>query len=218
MTLPPVPDTTQLNWNNVGNVPSKQWTCGYCGSFVSSHSGYSSHENRSGGLANALYIYICPHCKLPTLRTYAEDWQSPSHPPGAFIEHVPDQLAKLYDEARAAAGANAHTAAVMVCRVLLMNIAVDRGAKRRETYDFYINYLFEGHYLSPDGKQVAEYVKRLGNDANHKIVIMDSDASGAVIRIIEALFRQIYETPNLIPDKIRNAPPVNDEGEEQSGT
>ncbi len=218
MTMPPIDNPKSLQWMGTQPLPTHDWQCGYCGNQVATTVGYQSGRQFNANPSQLLRIYICPHCQLPTMTTGDFYWRLPAYPPGTFIEHVPTQLAALYDEARAAAGANAHTAAVMVCRVLLMNIAVDRGAKKRQTYDFYINYLFEGHYLSPDGKQVAEYVKRLGNDANHKIVMMDSDASGAVIRIIEALFRQIYETPNLIPDKIRNAPPVNDEGEEESGT
>jgi hypothetical protein len=75
--------------------------------------------------------YICSHCEKPTF--FDQDQQLPGVAPGSSVEHLPLDVASLYIEARNCVAASCYTAAVLVCRKLLMNIAVAQGANPGET-------------------------------------------------------------------------------------
>lgn len=157
------------------------------------------------GTEHFLYIHTCPRCKFPTVFDKEGAWHSPVSAPGRTVSSVPADTEALYEEARRSAGAEAYTAAVMACRVILSHIAVEKGAKPRDTFSNHIDYLQKAHYIPPEGSELAEYVKGLGNDANHKLVIMDREDAEACITFVESLLRLIYELPGRIPNRAKSA-------------
>ncbi len=69
---------------------------------------------------------MCSHCVKPTF--FEGDHQFPGVAPGNSVAHLPVDTEALYSEARNWVAASCYTAAVLVCRKLLMNIAVAQGA------------------------------------------------------------------------------------------
>src|SRR6267378_2021205 len=128
----------QWNWNQVGGVPAKQYVCGYCGHRVASKEGCIAP---SQGTPLISFIYICPGCTRPTFFDTELKSQTPDVAPGNEVGHLPASIASLYSEARKSAGVGAHTAAVLACRKLLMNIAVDKGVAPGGTFLSYVEYL-----------------------------------------------------------------------------
>jgi hypothetical protein len=120
-------------------LKSRKYTCGFCGNVVASNVGYY-REGTSDFLA------ICPHCDRPT---YFGDGlgQQPRAMPGNEVTHLPEELEALYLEARRCIAAGAHTASVLVCRKLLMHIAVEKGAKAGGTFLAYVDFLAEKGYV-----------------------------------------------------------------------
>jgi hypothetical protein len=142
---------------------------------------------------------------MPTVFHPQTKWHAPAAAPGHEVENVPADLSSLYDEARRCAGVGAFTSAAMACRAILMHIAVEKGAKQRETFEFYVQYLADNNYIPPEGKALADYVKSLGRDANHKIKLLDAEDATASIKCVEILLRLIYELPGSLPKKVREA-------------
>jgi hypothetical protein len=69
------------------------------------------------------------HCDQPTFFGLDdENSQMPTTAVNSRIEDLPDELDTLYAEARGCIAVGAHTAALMVCRKILMNVAVVEGA------------------------------------------------------------------------------------------
>lgn len=112
-----------VEWKGTASIGAYPYVCGYCGLSVASTLGYIGKQ----GVDGVALIRICPHCNGPT--AFAHEWQRfPDVPPGKPVSGLPDSVATLYSEAREAAGVGAYTAAVLVCRTLIMHIAVDKGA------------------------------------------------------------------------------------------
>lgn len=185
------------SWLSRNKLKAKGYTCGFCGDKVSSVQGYFT--GREAGL-NTLDLYICPSCNAPTLFTIAGD-QFPEALPGNSVPNVPEDLSNLFDEARNSAAVGAYTAAVMICRKMLMRIAVEQGAKQGEPYASYVDYLVEKGYIPPTGKEWADYVRKLGHEANHDIQLMQREDALALITFVEMILRFVYEFPSMMPTK-----------------
>lgn len=188
-----VPDS----WLHAASVAAADYECGFCGNQVGSNRGYSTTGN---GLS---IIRICPRCNRPTFfdMTAGSAHRFPGSPPSTPVGNVPRDLAALYQEARQSAGAGAYTGAVMLCRKMLMNIAVQEGAKEGLTFVEYIKYLEDNHYFSPKSKDFVTYIKDLGNEATHEIAPKTEDDALAAIEFVRALLSHNYELPSRVPAK-----------------
>ena len=94
---------------------------------------------------------------------------------------------------------SAYSSTVMLCRKLLMHIAVEKGAKGKLSFSDYVNWLDENNYIPPDGKGWVDYIRKKGNETNHVIQIMEKDDAEKLITFIGMLMKIIYEYPSMIP-------------------
>lgn len=179
------------NWQNIITIGSNKYTCFFCDSLVGSDKGYITDTGDS--------IYICPHCSHPTYFAAGRQFPSPSF--GNRVGDVPDELEKLYEEARACTSTNAFTAAVLACRKILMHIAVEKGAKEGESFKHYVTYLADKGYVPPGGEGWVDHIRDKGNEANHEIVLMKTKDAEDLLTFIEMLLKFIYEFPSKIKPK-----------------
>lgn len=179
-----------MAWRGQQTIASKEYVCGYCGNKVASIFGYP--DNADG----TRFIYICPHCECPSF--FLPGVQSPCVLPGGHVASLPKDIEALYREARESAAASAYTGAVMICRKLLMNIAVAQGADVDKRFVEYVEYLSAKGYIPPDGKSWVDHIREKGNEANHEIRIMAKEDAGELIVFTEMLLKFIYEFPSRI--------------------
>ena len=90
-----------MSWTNAQNIGSMQYTCGHCGNIIATHLGFYSNSDQ--------LIYICPHCDQPT-HIDGHGHQYPDVAPGNDVNHLPEDLASLYKEARNCVAASAYRA------------------------------------------------------------------------------------------------------------
>ena len=186
-------------WDNLSAIQSQKYKCGHCGSFVAQDHGYHNGFSNAEQTIRRL-IYICPNCDQPTYFIYDNFNQQvikkiPSSSFGNFVEHLPDEVHRLYDEARRCTSNSSYTAAVMVCRKLLMHIAVEKGAEEKKSFKEYVDYLDEGGHLPADSKQWVDHIRNQGNEANHEIVPKGENDAKNLVEFIEMLLKLIYEFP-----------------------
>jgi hypothetical protein len=91
----------------------------------------------------------------------------------------------------------AYTAAVLVGRKLLMNIAVSRGAKAGESFQSYVNHLAESGIVTNGMTEWVNEIRELGNDANHEIAVMTRDQAEGLLTFVAMLLKVVYEYPEL---------------------
>jgi hypothetical protein len=180
-----------MGWYNAQSIPVQAYTCGYCGNVVAPDKGYHLQEN------SAYRVAICPSCNKPSYVTPQE--QVPGVAPGNEVRELPPDIGSLYREARNAVAASAHTAATLVCRKLLMNIAVAEGAPPGKAFIEYVEYLANQGYVPPKGKGWVDHIRKKGNEATHEIVVMTRADAEELVAFTEMLLKFIFEFPSRVP-------------------
>jgi len=186
-------------WQNQQNINDIRYTCGYCGTDTSPARGWVS--NQDGGL-NMGYIAICTYCNRPSFIEVNQGRIiaiTPTSAMGKEVAGLPENINKIYSEARNCTTAGAFTAAVLICRKLLMHIAVDKGASPNLAFIDYVQYLADKGYIPPDGKDWVDHIRAKSNEANHEIVIMLPSDAEDLITFIEMLLRLVYEFKQRLP-------------------
>ena len=181
-------------WHGVQGVVARQYICGFCGPSVASERGWPC--NRGDGRANA-HIYVCPLCNRPTF--FEETKQIPGVPIGDPVKSLPADIESIYNEARICCSASAFTAAVLLLRKLLMNVAVNLAAPEGKKFIEYVEYLGDKGYVPPHGKAWVDHVRKKGNEANHEITLMNKTDAEELIVFSEMLLKFIYEFPKRVP-------------------
>ncbi len=114
------------------------------------------------------------------------------------IASVPVDVSAYYDEARRCMSVGAYNAAVMLCRVMLMHIAVDRGCAKDAPFAHYVGWLAENNFLPPGGKDWVDRVRTEGNRVNHKLSTATLQGARLMIDFVAMLLRFIYEFPEKL--------------------
>lgn len=170
----------------------RDYRCGYCGREANAAFGYEYGTEREPVIA------LCPHCASPTLLE-GDKRQIPGPWSGSHIEYLPADVELLYREARLAVMAGAYTGSVLMCRKILAYIAVQKGAETNQSFAYVLGFLLEHNYLPPSLRDWIERLKRK-NEAHHEISIMQRSDALAMIALLEALLRFVYELPNQVSD------------------
>src|SRR6056297_29912 len=181
-----------MAWHQTTKIAPQSFRCGYCGNVVASASGYF-YDGRKDR------IHICPHCEQPTF--LKPNVQVPEVVPGNEVEHLPNDVAQLYKEARNCVSVSAYTASVLACRKLLMNIAVSQGAEEGKNFLYYVEYLANNGYVPPNGRRWVDHIRKKGNEATHEIVVMTKDNAVELISFAEMLLKFIFEVPAIVPEE-----------------
>lgn len=179
------------DWQGLITRDSKSWECGYCGNKVASREGWWQRDPRVGQSVGEMRI--CPQCNGPTF--FYSNVQMPGASHGSPVNHLPPEIAQLYEEARAASSANAPTATVMCCRKILMHVAVDKGAEEGASFQDYVNYLNDKHYIPAGASVWVDKIRDWGNEANHEIKLKTAIDATKAIDFTEMLLKVVYEYP-----------------------
>jgi hypothetical protein len=181
-----------LNWHGIYGISSRAYTCGHCGNIVASDQGYCVEK------MTFICIHICPHCSFPTFFSSSSQ-QIPGVAPGKPVDSLPKEIGQLYTEARNCAAASAYTGAVLLCRKLLMNIAVSKGGKEGLTFVEYVEFLASKGFVPPDAHGWVDHIRKKANEATHEIALMNQENAIDLISFSEMLLKIIYEFPSRIP-------------------
>ena len=164
MTVQVIPKN--CGWSGRQSIPSYAYSCGFCGNMVSSVLGYKAGTNQDGSGKQIASIVICPYCEGPTFIDMKGN-HLPDVAFGSTVAHVPEKLNAIYDEARKCTSNAAYTAAILLCRKILMHIGVEQGAEEGKTFIFYVNFLADKGYVPPNGKHWVDHIRKKGNEARN---------------------------------------------------
>jgi Domain of unknown function (DUF4145) len=189
------PFPTQL-WHDLQDVPAAQWVCGFCSSEVGSAKGYAATNiyDRGRTTFEVATIRICPACGYPTL--FRGGAVIPGPLVGKSVEHVPEDVYPLYEEARLCLSHGASNACVLICRKILMHVGVEKGAGAGKSFAAYVNHLADG-FLPPNAKDWVDHIRKAGNQATHELPDVSPEEAMKTLRFVEQLLRNVYELPAL---------------------
>ncbi len=178
-----------VRWHNDSPLPTRTWTCSYCGKATGNDKGFSDKEM-------GRCIYICPSCSCPTY--FEGNKQVPGAPYGNSVENLPQEIGPLYEDARNCMRVYAFTSAVLTCRKILMHVAVEKGAPKDKNFAFYVDSLVNGTILPTNFKSWVDKIRQRSNEANHEIIVMSLDDAKNILNFTEMLLKLLYEYPALM--------------------
>ena len=82
-----------------------------------------------------------------------------------------------------------------------MNIAVSQGASEGLSFNKYVEYLSDNHFIPPGSEEWVHHIRKKGNEATHEIAIMEKNDAIELITFIEMLLKFIYEFPAKMREK-----------------
>jgi hypothetical protein len=116
------------------------------------------------------------------------------------VEHLPDDIEVLYEEARNCTSVNAFNASAMLCRKILIHLAVEKGAEEGKSFEDYLDYIAD-RYISDENRQWVQQIRDKGGEARHQMPQMTKYDAEQLITFIEMLLKLIYEFPGKIQGK-----------------
>jgi len=177
-------------------------TCGTCERVVSADVVYgwpsvNAPQQQAVAAASTLWLR-CPNCSAGSVKM-RDGVINPPAPAGRTIQGLPDDVDRAWREARIAHNVAAYTASEMMCRKILMHLAVDvAGSQQGKRFVEYIGDLEGAGYIMTNLKPVVEVVKDRGNAANHELPASTENDSLRTLTITEHLLEGIYELPKLV--------------------
>lgn len=186
-----------LDWIELQQVKSKKFKCFFCDSEIASDKGYRLAGEVS--LNTSWGIYICPNCESPTFFN-RYDQQIPRPLFGNSLSFLPKDVEELFDEARMCYAINAFTSSVTICRTILGFVATDKGAKIGQTFQYYVDYLYDEGWIPRGVYDCIDEIRKLGNDATHYLRIMEEKEAKLILLFSSVLLKNIYELPSLLDD------------------
>lgn len=177
----------QSNWTSAKMLKeAKAFICGFCGENVGTDRGF---EDSLGGAM----ICICPVCTKPTYFD-ASGKQIPGASAVQDVPHVPATVESAYREARDCMTVSAYTACAMICRKILMNVAVNKGANGNGSFIQYVDYLAE-NVVGPSNRAWVDRIRTIGNAGAHELEQIGEANARSILRFVEMVLRLVYEYP-----------------------
>ena len=137
----------------------------------------------------------CPQCCKGSVQD--DDTKIPSQ---TFpnVDGLPVGIASLYDETRASFRAQTYTGCEMLCNKILMNTAVDKGAKLDQSFATYVKYLVDRGYVPPALKDMITAVKDNGVVAAHEIDPSGRERAEYVLEFTRCTLYTVYGTKHAL--------------------
>src|SRR6266536_1251756 len=178
-------------------------TCGYCGrdvgaEIVADSAGDAVASRDYKPNPNAILWLRCPSCGQGSVRRSNPIGIVPGTSPGRSLKNLPADVDRARAEARSAHSVTAYTAAEIMCRKILMHLAVDKaGAQAGKQFAHYVDELERAGYITTGLKTVVDQIRKRGNIANHELPSSTEQDSLTTLKITEHLLEAIYELPGM---------------------
>jgi ribosomal protein S27AE len=174
-----------------GNLPDSwyNYRCGHCGHDVTGL--VVARHNDPGRIETAIWL-LCPNCGDASVVTKKEELY-PAALPGPELMGLPADIGNAYLEARKCLGLLAFTACTMMCRKILLHVAVEKGAEAGKPFEFCVDYLQDQGYISHNMKPWVDRIRRLGNEGAHDLEAPSSEAAESALIFTGELLRTVYE-------------------------
>jgi hypothetical protein len=173
------------------------WFTAHCDSCDSGQMGIVAQTSN-----RLTYWLRCPICK--NAYVWNDNKLSPSVKPLSIPQGIPALELSVWKEIRECLSVGASTAAVMLCRKLLLHIAVTHGLDPKTdkdqspTYFAAVEHLQAIGLITPNMRRWVDRIKDVGNEANHELVPISFEVAMDVSIFTEQLLRLIFEMDELM--------------------
>ena len=133
-----------------------------------------------------------------------DGWVSPSSKPLKTVKGLDTDTAAAWDEVRGCLSVGATTAAVHMCRKILLHVAVEKGIApkdgkgRAPSFAACIDHLKSEGYVTPSMVPWVEKIKDTGNEGAHELTPIPSSDATLVAQFTSHLLVLTYEMVALM--------------------
>jgi hypothetical protein len=187
-----------MRWLNISTLKSEEFVCGHCGADISSDKGYSAMADE-GSLVEAV-IMICHKCGKPNY-IQKDGEQVPGPMVGEEVTNLPEDISSLYNEVRRAYSVNAFTCSVLCARKILMHVAISKGAKEKQNFEYYVNYISDNDIIPKHTKPWVDSIRDAGNETNHEVKSNTEEEASEIIEFLGMLLKLVYQYPAKMKNK-----------------
>jgi len=163
------------------------YKCATCGRDVS-----GAVVAKTTSVAHVVRWLQCPNCSDGAVQRMDGNIY-PGVAFGMKLEGLPGEVEAAYTEARNCMVVDAYGACELVCRKILMCVAVEKGAKEGEPFSSYLTYLGERGFITDAMMGWVEIIRENGNKATHKIEKVAKERAESTIMFTAELLRIVYE-------------------------
>lgn len=186
--------------SGIGDKPTQEYVCAHCNKTVAGvkhnivvfHGSFPGHGVTQN---DAYYILECPSCNLPSIFSVGDGRTYPHAKALRPVKHLSDNLNAIFGEISNAIGAGCYTSAVILARTAIMHIAVEHNAKENQSFEYYVNYLVNEGYVSPNAKVWIDKIRKMANASVHKLEIWGKEDAEMIGRFLYYLLVFVYELP-----------------------
>jgi len=150
---------------------------------------------------------LCPSCSHGSVLD-RDNKIYPTAIIGEEVNGLKGVIAQVYDEAKKCISIQAYTACELLCRKLLMHVAVDKGAEEGKSFESYITFLQDSGYITPPMKKWVDLIRTHGNESTHTIEPASEERARNTITFTAMLLKLVYETEHFA---LKYAPQENNE-------
>jgi Domain of unknown function (DUF4145) len=184
-----------------------------------SFNGHRSIHRHDGSTANSWHTFVCGNCSTKVTGAVISAYDKvdgpilwllcPSCADGSVkcrngviypistekpdLQGLPEDTEKAFTEAYGCFSIKAYTACELICRKILMHVAVDKGAKPGDTFEHFIDYLEAKGYVTPPMKPWVHRIRLNGNESTHELKSPDELRTKDTLLFTSELLRLIYE-------------------------
>lgn len=161
--------------------------CGHCNRDVLGHivASYDTTEGVNKWL-------LCTSCGNGSVLT-KDNILYPSSLVGKNLEGLPSDTATAYLEARRCFSINAYTACELICRKILMHVAVEKQAEEGKSFEYYVDHLASLGYVTTPMKPWVDLIRAHGNKSTHKLEAPDPKRAESTLLLTSLFLEIIYE-------------------------
>lgn len=161
--------------------------CGHCQRDIS---GYVVAEYPQ--ISPPVTWIMCPICSHGSVKD-RDGLTYPGPKFGDNLKGLPADIDDAYNEARNCISVGAYSACTLICRKILMHIAVDKGDSEGKNFVEYIDYLKTSGYVTSAMDDWVDKIREGGNDSTHKIPPASEDKAKNILLFIIQMLRNVYE-------------------------
>jgi len=141
----------------------------------------------------------CANCGFGLVKNGPTTW--PATAPLRTPDGLPVLERDAWTEVRNTLGVGAHTAAVMLCRKMVLHVAIAAGLDpvgsngQGPSFGRSVGFLQEQGYITPPLKLWVDRIRDVGNEANHELPAIEASVALDVAEFTLQLLVLMYELP-----------------------
>lgn len=200
-----------------------QWvaTCPYCSASPAPFRPTDQHINTTGGdgKQRKWWPAACPACGGVIIAELTSDLgtilgMEPSSTGEWEVDHLPDSLIPLWDEAITVFRVAAYPSAVVACGRTLEAAANIRGVEGK-TLNARINRMRENGLITSEFKGAMDYVRLIRNIGAHAEKEVSRETAEGTMRFTQQMLRLLFEVPKELERLTGHPPELEDEADSE---